>query len=401
MTVLKDYSQFYGRHWETGSVCNFYAYRGFKAPHTGQPYSEALLLGVSGGIVMGYFSFAYEGYDPQARILTRNTFDPWDTMLGRLGVVQHLEQTGKAETGVKNLTDALEAGMPAIVWADMFSLPYNALPQDEGMWAMMPLVVYGYNRSENRAWIADRSSAPLTITADELDEARGRVKKHKHRLITLEPPDPDKLAGAVRKGIWDCIKLFTEAPPKGSKNNFGLAAFRWWATLLTNPKARMSWEKQFPAGGKMYAGLIWAFSDINTFGKDGHAERDMYADFLEEASLLLEKPDLKEAAGQFRRSAGAWDDLSTALLPDEVPLFGETRRLMLRRHDLFIQQGSAAMQDIRDLDARLVEIKKQVAAEFPLDQAGVIALRERISQQVMKLHDIEKEAIETLQAAMA
>jgi hypothetical protein len=127
----------------------------------------------------------------------------------------------------------------------------------------------------------------------------------------------------------------------------------------------------------------------------------MYADFLEEASLLLEKPGLKEAAGQFRRSAGAWDDLSTALLPDEVPLFGETRRLMLRRHNLFIQQGSAVMQEIRDLDARLAEIKEQVAAEFPLDQAGVIALRERISQQVMKIHDIEKEAIEALQAAMA
>jgi hypothetical protein len=51
-----------GRHWETGSVCNYFAYRGVKAPHTGQPYSEALLLGVSGGSSWGIF-FAYKGYD--------------------------------------------------------------------------------------------------------------------------------------------------------------------------------------------------------------------------------------------------------------------------------------------------------------------------------------------------
>src|SRR5690606_23746144 len=69
MPTLTDYKQFGGRHWETGSVHNFYAYRGYAAPHTGAPYSEAFLLGVSGGITVGYFKFAYEGYDPQCNIL--------------------------------------------------------------------------------------------------------------------------------------------------------------------------------------------------------------------------------------------------------------------------------------------------------------------------------------------
>ena len=61
MPTLTDYTQFEGRHWDTGSVHNFYAYRGVTAPHTGKPISEALLLGISGGIVFGYFSFAYDG----------------------------------------------------------------------------------------------------------------------------------------------------------------------------------------------------------------------------------------------------------------------------------------------------------------------------------------------------
>ena len=35
MPTLTDYDQFAGTHWETGTVRNFLAYRGARAPHTG------------------------------------------------------------------------------------------------------------------------------------------------------------------------------------------------------------------------------------------------------------------------------------------------------------------------------------------------------------------------------
>ncbi|HJS30080.1 MAG TPA: BtrH N-terminal domain-containing protein, partial [Anaerolineales bacterium] len=124
MTLLKDYKEFSGLHWETGTVRNFFAYRGYTAPHSDRPYTEAMLMGISGGAVMGYFSFAYEGYDPHVSLLTRNTFDPWDTMLQRLGVAQTVLQTNSSEKGLFNLIDTLESGIPAIVWADLFTLPY-------------------------------------------------------------------------------------------------------------------------------------------------------------------------------------------------------------------------------------------------------------------------------------
>jgi hypothetical protein len=283
---------------------------------------------------------------------------------------------------------------------DMFAFPNTGIPKDEGMWWMFPVVVYGYDSQADRVWIADRSSAPLYLTPAEFSKARGRVKSIKNRMLTLEPPVAEKLATAVRKGIWDCIKLFTVAPPKGSKNNFGLAAYRWWAELLTKPKARMSWEKEFPAGAKMYSGLVCVFTDINTFGKDRFAERDMYANFLEEACLVLDKPSLREVARYYRRSAQAWEALSLALLPEEVPLLGETRRLLLQRHRVFLEQGTAGAEDIRRLDAQLAALKKQVHVEFPLDENGVTTLRENISSHVLQIHDIEKEAVEALQAAM-
>ena len=157
MPILTKYRQFGGRHWETGSVHNVLAYRGVKAPHTGMPLSEALLLGISGGLLMGYFNFAYEGYDPHVAILTRNTFDPLETLLVRLGTVQYVRQTTNAARAVKNLVEALENGEPAIVWADAFLLPYNGLSYDRGMWAANPIVDLRLRRS--RSGVDRRSSA--------------------------------------------------------------------------------------------------------------------------------------------------------------------------------------------------------------------------------------------------
>lgn len=401
MTILSDYHEFDGLYWETGTVRNHWAYRGVKAPHTGKPYSEALLMGISGGIVMAYFPFHYEGHDPQARILTRNTFDPMPRMLERMGVIQNIEQTAQEGKARTNLLNALDAGIPPIVWADAYSFPYTQtlMPMDEGMWWMFPIVVYGYDAEQ--AHIADRARVPLIVTAAQLDAARGKVKKDKHRLITLDAPTEGKLASAANMGIWDCIKLFTEAPPKGGKDSFGFNAYHKLIDALTKPKHRLSWSKDFPAGAKMFSGLVWLFNDIMTFGKDGSAERDMYADFLDEASVILSKPALKPIAQQFRASGQAWCDLAAMLLPDEIAPFKEFRELTLRKHHLFLDQGSAAIPDMHAINTRLREIKAQVAADYPLDEAGVSAHRTRIADQLLRLHDMEREAITALQSAMS
>ncbi len=65
MPILKDYNAFGGRHYETGTIHNALAYQGVRAPHTDEPYSEALLMGVSGGVAFGYFTFHYAGLEPQ------------------------------------------------------------------------------------------------------------------------------------------------------------------------------------------------------------------------------------------------------------------------------------------------------------------------------------------------
>lgn len=401
MPILSNYHHFHGRHWESGSLHNYYAYRNVLAPHTGQPYSEALFMGVAGGVVLGYFTFAYVGFAPHVALLTRSTFAPMSTALARLGVVQELRQTNKAETGVANLLDTLEEGVPALVWADMWSLPYNAFAHNEGMWGMMPIVVYGYDEAANEVYIADRAGVGLTVTPAELATARARVKKDKFRLMTLDQPDPAKLVAAVRAGIGDCINLFLEKPPKGLDKNWGMKGYRHWADLLTKPKMRQSWAKEFPAGPKMYAGLYTAYSHWGVTGIRDDGDRGLYADFLEEAATILHKPELHEVAAMFRTSSAAWRRLATLLLPDDVQPFGETRQLVAKKTALFCAEGNAALPAIHQINEKLMIIHETMETAFPLEDRAVIDQRTAIAEQLLQISALEEKAVTVLRTLMA
>ena len=74
---------------------------------------------------------------------------------------------------------------------------------------------------------------------------------------------------------------------------------------------------------------------------------------------------------------------------------------MVRAHKLFLEQGGTALGEIRKINTRLDKIKAEVAADFPLDEAQVLAMRENLRTHVLGIHDIEREAITALQEAMA
>lgn len=397
MTMLPNYTCFEGRYWETASIRSALAYQGVKPPHTNAPISEALLMGISGGAAIGYFSFAYQGYDPHVALLTRSTFDPVDHLCERLGIVREVRQSTRPDKGVQNVLEALEEGKPAVVWADTFTLPYNALSSEDGMWVMMPVVVYGLDGET--AHLADRSSVSLDLAAEVLAAARARTQDNRHKMMTVDLPDLSKLPRAVEKGIHACISLYTETPPKGAKHNFGLDALQRWIKLLTKDTDKQSWAKVFPAGRAMYYGLLTAFQSIETFGAGG-AGRDHYADFLDEAALLLGRPGLHEAARAFRACVPVWNTLGSALLPDEITPFREARTLTLRQRDLFQQHGMAALDELKTNAARLSTLRASMATDFPLDAAGVVAHRQRIAAELQAVHAAENAALAALEQAM-
>jgi len=402
--AVKTKTHFTGRHWETGSIHNAFTLQGIKAPHTDKPYSEALLLGISGGIAFGYFTFEYKGYLPHVALLTRNTFNPFSTILERLGIAQDVRQTNKADTAEKNLRDTLESGLYPIVWADQFSLPYNCLPADKAMWGMLPILAV--ETDGKSVAVADRSSQPLHLSMADLTKARGRVKEGKYRLMTLDAPQAGKLAGAVHKGIYQAISLFTEEPPRGGRDNFGFAAYEKLANLLVNTRNKQSWERFFAPGIRMYHALAGspvqpgAYQWVNTWGSADGAERGLYADFLLEAAQILKKPSIKESAEKFRESYRLWLALADALLPDDIPLLGESKKLIRKKHDLFINHGESALPEIEQINSRLNELLSQSEKDFPLSNAQAADLRENLHDILLSIRAVERQAIDLLQSAV-
>jgi hypothetical protein len=407
--MISKIKPFTGRHYETGSLHNAFALQGIKAPHTNKPYSEAFLLGVSGGITFGYFTFEYKGQLPHLALLTRNTFDPFQTALERLGVEQHVLQTNKATLAEKNLVEALSTGNPALVWADECSLPYSS-KKGAAYWNMIPVLAYALDGDD--VLIADRSERPFRVPMDVLTQARARVKDDKCRLILLASPLTSKLVSATQKGIWQCISLFTDKPPKGARHNFGFAAYEHFGDMLVNTRNKQGWERLFPAGAKLYNALAGtteakgifaspgAFTWIQTFGAGDGAERALYADFLDEATLLLEKKTLKEAAKQFRASHAKWLAFAEALLPSNIPSFHEAKTLLLQKHRSFVENGEEAAENIREINARLKKLEADMAKNFPLSSSQTADFRAGLRTHIVEIMETEKLAIEMLQEGM-
>ncbi len=241
---------------------------------------------------------------------------------------------------------------------------------------------------------------PLKASRKELAAARARVKKEKFRMMTLDVPSFDKLAQNVDTALRGTVKSFFTSPIKGYASNFGFAAYQRWADILTNDKDKQSWNRIFPTGRPMFAGLTSSFDRIETFWTGGAASRPAFGDYLDEASLILKRPALREAAKQFRSLAPAWNSLCTALLPDEIAPFKEARELMVQKRDLFQQNGAASLKDIKKIHERLAKIRASMQKKFPLKGSAELDFKENLRSHILKVYDLEHKAITALDAAL-
>ncbi len=390
MVKLANYTAFEGRAWDTGPLRNALAYQGTVAPHNGQPLSEALLLGIGGGVIAGYFTFEYTGHDPYLHFLTRNTLEPGERIRERLGLQMQQKQTDKPDIALNNLLAALEAGKAPLVWVDASSMAYNNLPPDQPM--MLPVIVFGYDEAADRVDIADRPRVAVHSSMGELAQARARIGKDKQRVQTVTLPSLEVLPAAVEAGMRQCTALLLDEPPlKPMAGKFGLAAYQRWAAALADTRSKNGWAKLFAPGGRFYSGLRSAYQYPYWWSGHEDGSRGVYADFLDEASVILQRPALREVAALFRKAAALWVGLGTVLLPDDIPLLQETRDLLRRQFTLYLEQGNASLDERRQITARL-DALRAAAQSWTLSEAGAAALRESIRAHVLAIHAAEQAA---------
>ena len=252
---LPGYRGFGWQHPETGAVQAMLQYAGVVAPHTGQPYSEPMLLGLGGGVGCVYFVFEFS-QSTWFTLFTRYAYgtatDFIEKEARRVGAKPVFSETGSRRVALANLRAALDRGRPTLAWVDQASLPYYYLPVWMRKYLAYTVVVHALDEEAGVAGIADLAATSMPVTVERLADARAAITSNKNRVMTLEPPDgPVDLAAGVRAGIHDCHTLML-AP---RINNLGLPALAKWADLVANTRNQKGWPTVFPPGVKLYRGL--------------------------------------------------------------------------------------------------------------------------------------------------
>ena len=166
------------------------------------------------------------------------------------------KETGGAKTAAKQLDDALAEGDPVLTWVASAHLPYRGLPD---YWSGGDYhVVTVYRLDKTGALIGDLLDDPVEITAAELATSRARIKKQKHRIMTVAPTAQLDLRAAVGAGIHACYEGLARQRIK----NFTLDAFKTWAANIHGSRSKQSWARLFPPGHRLWFALTWVYDCI-------------------------------------------------------------------------------------------------------------------------------------------
>ena len=394
-----------GTHPDTAALANVLRNLGVAAPHTGRPLSEALVLGVGGGLGAGYILWEFAQHD--ARILVLGFRHSWQyparwaaTTAERLGLHADLHETGGARSAAARLDDVLGRGLPAVLWADQQRLGYRHLPAWLDCYGRNPVVAVGGDAEH--VLLDDLGVAPLTVERARLADARARVGSYKHRLIATDPAlvqvDAERLRAAVEEGIAAQV-----AHLQGRSDSFSLPAWRKWARLSTDGRNRKSWPNVFADRRGLASALVSIYEGAgprpgSTVASGAGNLRALYADFLEEAAPLLDAPGVVGAAPAFREAAAAWATLVDAALPPGHPRLGRLRELV-DGTERAVAAGDAGAAEAKTLAAEHWALQEGLDRDPWLNESDQTDLLSDLGARVERIFAVESEAVAVLAAA--
>ena len=376
------------------------------------PMSEAMLLGIAGGVGAGVFSFRYEQEDFSSffvagRHLWQDDLAYLRTVCARLGVEVNVQETGGVKTAEKQLRAGLDDNAPLIAWVDMAALPHHG-SQQAAMGGQYHVVsVYGIDDACSQALIGDLADLPSRISLEKLSEARGRIKKQKNRLLWVtKAPGLFDFEQAIIDGITAChdglIGRGKVKPPGGKSMaaNFTLDAFQKWGERMHGSSNKQSWSQIFPRGVNLWRGLTSVYSFIH-YGTGGGLTRPLYSQFFREAQQIVAEPLFTELSERYEKLGADWDALGEAALPDDVDLFRQFKQLSVERAELTLSADDSSAERLAKVLHELAELETTAKRSFPLTEAECDALRAELKHRVLELHAQEVAAHQQLHEVIA
>ncbi|WP_188194103.1 BtrH N-terminal domain-containing protein [Nonomuraea sp. SYSU D8015] len=266
----------------------------------GGAYSEAMLLGLGGGIGFMYFVFEYAGHAPMLTIVAQAHPEPMiPRALERAGIPYESRRTGSAKVAERNLRATLDAGRQPICRVARHQLPWRpSLPFPDPV----DVAVTGLDGDTVHVYDDEPGELPLS----GFMAAWSALKKDKHQLIEITGAAP---AGEpdVTGAISDTVAKLT-GPVLGNTFdvNFGLSGMRKLAAQLADTTGKQGWTRRF--GDDPGSALDRLHDCLEIEYTAPGATRPLYADFLSETGHT-------EAAEVYREAGRQWSRVATARTP--------------------------------------------------------------------------------------
>lgn len=372
----EKFKPFIGKHCETSALKRVLDYHGLSL-------SEEMLFGLGGGIGFIYW---YMKLMPSPFIGGRNgkVGNFLANACRRIGTDVTISETASPKKGFEELKELLSSGEPVVVYGDMAYLPYLAIPEIAHFGGHV-FVVFGLDEENDRVYVYDRGKSPVTVRVGDLAKTRGSKFPPfppKHRLLKIKCPEK---TGNLEKGIRESIRECCQNMLKPPITNIGLAGMGKWVKIVDK------WPEQFK-GKNLLGALMNGFIYIEIGGTGGSAFRPMYARFLEEASVIIGNPSLKEVAAMILESAKVWSEIAEDFLPDTWPNLKAIRGLMFEKNRLFEEQAPGALDKMAKINEQTDKLMEKAIEDLKKTPSFLAD----VQKSILECYEIEKRAFNRL-----
>ena len=388
-----------GLHPETATLANVLANQGVVSGVTGEPLTEAAILGIGGGLGAGYILWEFKSHD--GPVLTLGFRNRWQypsiagwtgKTLDRLGIEPDLHETGGAKGAREALDARLDAGVPVIASIDLQSVGTWGRPDAQSGVFGHVVVVFGRN-TDGSYLVDDRGRSPFRVSPAVMAAARGRIGSFKHRIVGLRttagPIPAERVRAAMRAGLEDQVDHL-----RSQSDSFSLPAWRKWGRLMTDERNAKGWPRVFADGKGLFGSLLALHESVDGgVGPWGGHLRELYAASLDEAAVTLDNPALGDAARAWRSVADRWEELADAAVPPDLDGAAETVEAVETLHDA-VMTGEGGRARVSAAAGTAWAIRDRYADAFPLPPDRSAAILEDLADRIRAIYGAEVDALD-------
>ncbi len=381
-----------GIHPPTAALGKILKFKQVRNPYDDAPYSEALLLGIGGGLDAGYILFKFP-HLPNPMIVLGFRYQ-WNqtrafltTLTDRLNLSVRFEKFESEKNAQEALQKTLSKNKLAIVWVDKAELPYHQLPPSLKGYINHVVAVYARDGRLWRLYLDDLSSQPIEIREKTFTTARANLSQNNYLMMVYENDrdlNVQELRGVITQGIRDCAAQLTN-PIK----TIGISNLETWSNKLTDRHDRMGWPQVFQNQEGLFSVLRTVYESIKLNGTGGFGLRKTYANFLHEAAGILSNPAFNAVAGQYLQLSNHWSILADNALPSKIPDFDRVKSLLNKRYAAYrehdLRTYKKAVHNLNALEAKII-------GNFPLNDHETQQLFDKLSNQIKLISELEMSA---------